>query len=302
MTIIQERSNIWQEICAEKRLFKPYVKTFIELAFSHGGFIAGGFARQVMTPMFDPREEAEDLGTVIHDYLGMGRNIERKNRWWKVGKSDIDIFFRTAKGRDSFFAAILKDASLASIPIFDSKTLACKEFDCGDVSIQVIVMCAGAVEDVLSSFDIENAMIAFDATHRYISSNWLELENTKTFHVANWSTCSYSASRTFKWLQKRDYSQLSKETAKEFPWRAIKEVEEIKKKSDLSDYELGSLNWRLSHKLKVMMPMLSSSDIVLLLGLMTFDNYNQNVGLKTLFERSGNDLNHQSFANGSIEA
>lgn len=299
MTIIKEPNNIWNELCEACRCLNEDTKRLITFAFNHGGFVAGGFAREVLTPMRaldanDDGQESEPLAWRVNRYLKRDSVIDRKNPWWKALRGDIDIFFPTINSRTAFFKAVALDNVLSKIPVFDSKTKACKEFDCEDTSVGVVVMCQGDVEDLLSSFDIQNAMIAFDDEYVYRDSSWLDLEAAKTFHVASWSTSTYAVARTFKWFSRRGYERFSLKTSREFPRRAMDEAAKLRAKPGLSEPDLHLLDYRLFAKLRAMLPLLSSEDIVLLMNVIPADNYGSNIALKTLVERG---MNVTSFSN-----
>lgn len=262
-------------------------KRLLTLAFNHGGYVAGGFARELLTPMRTMSEDGEDypLAWRLQKYLKRETPIDRENPWWKALRGDIDVFFPTVASRSEFFKDVAIDGILAKIPMFDSLTKACKEFDCEDTSVGVVMMCQGDIEDVLATFDIQNAMVAFDSEYVYRDSSWLDLETAKTFHVASWSTSTYAVARTFKWFSRRGYERFSHSTSREFPQRAMAEAEKLRAKPGLSEMDVHRLDYRLFYKLRNMLPLLSSEDVALLMNVIPTDNYGANIALKTLTER-----------------
>ena len=91
MTIIKEPSNIWNELCEDKRkALNEDTKRLLTFAFNHGGYVAGGFARELLTPMRPAGEDAEDwpLAWRLQSYLKRDTPIDRKNQWWKALRGD----------------------------------------------------------------------------------------------------------------------------------------------------------------------------------------------------------------------
>ena len=202
-------------------LVSEQTRELIEHAFSHGGYVAGGFALLVARAQC-----VGELTKVDDNVLRTGHRFN-KNTLVTGGKfagtmnTDVDVFFPTIESRDACLESFSVRDALDRWPCRDSVTGSSLEiFVDGVEKVQIIRKFVAPVFDNVRRFDMFNAMCAFDAANLYVPKGWLELEKQRALHVANWN--KWTVGRIFKYFSRKGYEVLTDETAAIFFDEAVK--------------------------------------------------------------------------------
>lgn len=243
------------------RIIGQQTATALRLAFKHGAYVAGGFARIIAV---------HELGTETGDdrirrYLGVGQSIERNARLWKASKGDVDLFFPHLKALELFWADVALDPVLKGIPIHPMKSNACVELDCDkDTVVQVITSRTAPIEMMLSGFDLYNAMVAFNGEEFIEPVGWRALEEQRMVHVVNW-TSPYVINRITKWFYKHHMKNLSPKTASEIGPYALEVVARLQKEPIVMPW--GTMTYHsVVNKLKKFLPLLPNEELARLIS------------------------------------
>lgn len=174
-----EIESLWPLI-SKPGVMHSSTKAIIELAFDHGGYIAGGFGRWAATSNRQVIERGE--------YAASG--------------GDIDLFFNTQEGWKSFVRCI--DTLKLNNTLIDTMTTSkgnlavdftVKKQDRehkynSPPKMQAIGCITGTPVQVMCTFDFVNCMFAITRENTYAASNALTLENEKVLGISSWSNSS----------------------------------------------------------------------------------------------------------------
>lgn len=179
----------------------PRIQEFINLAFSNGGYIAGGFANQLAKVHFDKNHD-------IKSYLC-------------YGGGDVDLYFQNGNMLNQFKEATkiefnepdLKNTDWVENHYMQSETR--KDYD-PKIKIQLIKAFFRPVDEMFETFDISNACVAYHDQKLIFEDlkTWQENENSKTVHVKHWGQWTFA--RVAKYLVLRDYSMIHNDCKNEF--------------------------------------------------------------------------------------
>lgn len=255
----------------ERRLFDT-TPDLVSLAFSHGAYVAGGFARIMISA---DNKSVDDLRDAIIEHRGLS--------------GDIDLFFPNDEAINSFLGALKRDRNLRrAFNANVSPTGACINFQNSVSQLQVVKRYTGDIIDVLSSFDIYNGMVAFNDKEKIVPSGWDELDDAKLLHVANWGS-DFTIARIVKWQMRHHLRGLTPKTSQELCENAFKVIEKLKK----APVELPwgpYTHHSVMSRMKELLTFLSDQDLLLVSTLPLKDAYNRNVALKMLASRGGVEL------------
>ena len=162
-------------LVSRKGTMHSTTKRIIEIAFDHGGFIAGGFGRWAATSTRSAMERGE--------YVARG--------------GDIDLFFESREGWAEFLRTIGKEEDLLSSMGMSQGNLAVNfvvrmrknEHSYNEPPPMQAVGCAtGTPSQILRSFDFVNCMFAITRNDSYAAQKASELEKEHVLGVSSWSS------------------------------------------------------------------------------------------------------------------
>jgi len=150
-------------------------KRIVEVAFDHGGFIAGGFGRWAATSNRSAMERGE--------YVACG--------------GDIDLFFHTREGWADFLRAVAREEDLLSSMGTSQGNLAVnfivrnrKDEHTYNAAppMQAIGCAVGTPTQILRSFDFVNCMFAITRDDTLAATQAVDLEKERVLGVSSWSS------------------------------------------------------------------------------------------------------------------
>lgn len=178
-----KRQSLWPKVLQQPGVMHSSTKEVIELAFSVGGYIAGGFARWA---------NADEISVISRSsYISLG--------------GDIDLFFRTEEGFKNFLtelckldkanSVIIKQISLSvgklAVNILFTPKLGQVQNSLNKMpTIQAIGCVVGEPEEVMQSFDFINCMIAFDDKNTWLNEDQELFERKKQLGISCWASRS----------------------------------------------------------------------------------------------------------------
>lgn len=173
----------------------------VKREFDQGSFIAGGFARRILTHLNpDDGFVSADIERQVRDMNG-----------YLVNGSDVDVFVtqphHVVVGDEDWFKMQMTTGAVYT------KRL-------GSMTLQVIDV-PRTQEETFDNFDIFNACVAFDAEHIYLPDGLLDFEDAGQLHVHNWKRPYFTVGRITKWMYRQGLSALSPETAGQFGTQAL---------------------------------------------------------------------------------
>lgn len=159
----------------------------IQVCLDSGGYIAGGFARQ----MFRCR-----------DHTLEGRAASWKHYLQHGG--DVDFFFKDRVDYERAIDGLMSAGFNASMHTVMSDTYVVSS-QAGNVIIQLIHGLFGPINEILSTFDITNARIAFESNALHHDERFADLEESGSLHV---SVCdgTKTLARVLSWKSRHGYS------------------------------------------------------------------------------------------------
>jgi hypothetical protein len=257
----------------EPALFGPQALATIELAFKHGAYIAGGFARQVLQ-FGDSRElrpgacPGKAYGTLCQ-YLGSGDRIDTTRRFWRAERGDIDLFFPSRTALIAFNIEI-SDSKLLSNVYCASTTHSATELHCDSTTrVQIVSHKPAPIDELLNGFDIYNAMVAFNHEETVIPPQWHALEAEKMVHVHSWEKFNIIL-RINKYYRRHGMNKLSPKSSSEIALRAFEIVHQIRT-NPLKVYLTNAPDMLTS--LKRLLPSIDSDGLALLMTVYSNDEY-----------------------------
>lgn len=162
-------------LVSRKGTMHSTTKKIIEIAFDHGGFIAGGFGRWAATSSRSAMERGE--------YVACG--------------GDIDLFFGSRDGWADFLRALGREGELLSSMGTSQGNLAVnflprsrkEEYTYNAPPPMQAVGCAtGTPVQILRSFDFVNCMFAITRDGSQAAQEALDLEKERVLGVSSWSS------------------------------------------------------------------------------------------------------------------
>jgi len=225
------------ETLRKTRVLSRPTAEVLNIVLNCGGFIAGGFARQVAHYTILPDDISKHCDgpeEMLSRYLEMSHGWTPNRRavtpYWRAESGDIDVFFPDQKSITESLTAAYDLARSAPMvfQIEDSPMCFAKEIVCNDRQrIQLITKYTGTVEEVLSSFDIHNAMCSLTRDHVTIPEEFEYLEKNKMLHL-NRTDSKWAFARLLKWQRKHKYIKLSPLTSTWLASRAIELFDQCK--------------------------------------------------------------------------
>lgn len=221
-------TNALNQVSVARSVLDPNTKQFMQLAFQHGAYCAGGFAALVARHTFFPGTQ-ETLMSDVSNHLNRNRQVLPNNssQYACTGKGDIDLFFPTSFAISNFYASDAVFNLLGSSAWSRSSALGLARehfFAQGTEKVQVITKYVAPIKEQLSTFDVYNAAVAFNDNHMFVPVGWKELEKTRTLHVNRWN--QFTATRVTKYMLKKGYTNLSSKTASEIYDKALEALKE----------------------------------------------------------------------------
>lgn len=275
MKFITEQTDVPEQ--AFRRLGENDGKQHLSIAmtlFGCGGYMAGGAARRWLR-----MQKAKQAKTALDEYSA--RDEWTRFRISLREQGDIDFFF---PDEESYFRATMALRHDFAIELVESATGAAMQFTISDVKYQLVKFDFAPIEQMLESFDIVNACVAYTLNTVTYSDKWEILELRKELDVINW-TSPHTICRVARYCQKNELT-LHRHASAKFAEYAVKHAIELR--ANPID---GHGEWRrkFSHKtlltwLSVMLPQMTNSDLVLLSAAYANEKYDWAV--RELFDRS----------------
>lgn len=255
----------------------------LKLVFNQGGWVAGGFARIVAhyyvldnEDVFAEDDELEnnDLCRAVDRHLDYGTPCDIKDPYRKFGKGDIDVFFEHQRQIDNFWRALQATGLKNNCKLEASVSGAAQEISINNcVRLQVIERYKGPIEDQLRSFDIFNAMCAFNDKQLLFPEGWDALERELMLHVQNW-TSPFIISRVTKWCYRHGYTKLSPKTATEIGDVAMNLIQSFKEKPYSPAWGGPPMTHEtIIKKMKRFLPQLTNDQLLLMTSVYPLDAY-----------------------------
>lgn len=269
----------------------PATKRFMQLAFHHGAYCAGGFAALIARQTIVPDPNSDTCTAVrLHTNRSQSCLPGDSTPFSSVGKGDIDLFFPSQAHVSGFYANDEVFNLLGQQAWSRTSVLGVARehfFGTGTEKVQVITRYTAPIKHQLSSFDILNAACAFNHQHMFVPTGWLELERERTLHVHRWN--QFTVGRVNKYMRRKGYISLSPKTASEIHDKAIcalKEIAELREKgtlSTLSQKDLpktiqafgGADPRKVAHRLHPYLPSFTNEQLLELSVLCPQGNYNE---------------------------
>lgn len=198
---------------------------FIQLAFDHGAYCAGGFATIVARATLNVfTNSGPEFYAAVTGHLNKSRRVTPNNtsQYATTGKGDIDLFFPSPQSIKEFYASdeVFHLLGTSAWSRLSALGLAREHFFCdGTEKVQVITKYTGQIKDLLSCFDIYNASVAFNKYHMIVPVGWFDLEKDRMLHVNRWN--NFTVGRVNKYMRNKGYDKLSSKTASEICDKAL---------------------------------------------------------------------------------
>lgn len=196
--------------------------TAFKIVWDHGGYIAGGFARMVAALDASARGELniypvwrrESSWRALESYTELVHAPPRppwegkaSTHWkWRGAVGDVDFFFPSEAAARAALGAVMN----AFGALAHCETTAAgyaEEVTYDQCRYQFITRVNGALEDVLSGFDLTNAKVALLPESILAPPEWLELEEARTIGIDLWNKPNLLW-RVKKWASKHLYLRL----------------------------------------------------------------------------------------------
>lgn len=206
-----DQSSSWMSILPRTGLTDDHRGFFMEL-MKNGAYISGGFARVVGRCLFQKQEILpfdDDPTHRIARYLYCHGQptVTPKDEYssvWKSGVGDVDFWFRTSEQAARSLQLLNRHAMTSKVPpqwIGSSPAAWAHEILWNRIIIQMIHKVHGAPQDLLSSFDLHNAMCYLDESGFHYTKDWFRYESRNELGINKID--SYSILwRVNKWCDK----------------------------------------------------------------------------------------------------
>ena len=280
----------------------------LNIAFKHGGYIAGGFGIVVARCEYLLKNHDEDdcdIRYAIRDHVGQYNGlIVTQNHYSSVNHGDIDVWFSNIDQLNSF----LNDPD--RLNMWNKELFRCEptltgcaleHIVAGTTRIQVIKQFLLPMHEQLSRFDIYNSMVGLTDTTLTIPEKWLELEQINTLHVHDWRTSQWTINRLFKYMNKKHYTTVTKETANKIADEVVNTLEWFaENKESMKDHRrnIGKFGQSLNKLqktvvmsapviklIKQFLPSMSNEKLMLMSSLLDYET-NYNYAMKEFINRN----------------
>lgn len=198
MLIERKDSYIWKYTVKHF----PTLSGLLNLAFSHGGYVAGGYPRKIVSPNLTHKEKADLFYHHMND-------------------SDVDLWFDKQESLDKFVSIVGRDNRFVVTNSYSNYAFNINF--CGKshffnrlsdeekyYKVQAVKCKIGSPKEVIGDFDLVNAMIGFNKTTTWEDNTRQELENQNKLDVSNWSKPNL-VSRIAKYVSEHRYSGFTTE-------------------------------------------------------------------------------------------
>lgn len=193
---VEEVEPLWP-LVSKEGVMHSMTKRLIEIAFDHGGFVAGGFGRWAATSNRSAVERGE--------YIACG--------------GDIDLFFNSRDGWSSYLIAVSKLENInkmlssvgvsqgnLAINLFPRAVYQKEHTYNAPPPMQAIGCASGTPQQILRSFDFVNCMFSIEARTSWAAKGALNLEKEGVLGVSAWSSRGL-VHRLSKYHNKYGYSR-----------------------------------------------------------------------------------------------
>lgn len=287
----------------------------LNIAFKHGGYIAGGFGIVIARTEYDVKNSDIDDNSdytsrvkyAIRNHIGLYNQKITKDPFSTAGHGDIDVWFSSSDQLSSF----MSDPD--RMKMWDDKFFTCEPTisDCalehivaGTTRIQVIKKFLLPMREQLSRFDIYNSMIGLTNTTLTIPEKWLELEQIRTLHVHDWRTSQWTINRLFKYMNKKNYRTVTNETANKIADEVVNTLEwfaankeSMKERKNVDKFNLNKLQKTVVLSMPVLklirqfLPNMNNEKLMLMSALLDHET-NYNYALKEFISRNASTNEH----------
>lgn len=274
------------DVLKKNRCISTLSRDFLNVAFKHGGYVAGGFARLVarhMLGLVDTKlyngDTVEMFCDAINAHLGHG-DLPKSNvsNFRNAGKGDIDVWFPDYKSLSEFENSpeLKQILTFGAYNVYSSPSVTncATEYVFQErVRIQVIKSWVMPRHEQLSRFDIYNAMCALDNESYTVPEHWEALERANMLHVTSWKS-PWTVTRVFKYMNRKGYKHITPETCSYMHAAALDAIEFIRKNPKPNDDQLKELSKRpcgqlgrldlrqISHRLKKLLPQMTNAQLL----------------------------------------
>lgn len=204
------------------KMMKPETRNLLQVAFDHGGYVAGGFGTIIARYHLGIIPDEERLWDAVRSHLGSPSST-REGMFANAGCGDIDIWFPDSH---SHMAFCRDERRLRGVALKETLTGSAEEhlID-GDARVQVIRNYLAPMRDQIAKFDIYNGSVAFNNEWLLVPEHFEMLERAHTIHVSTWES-PWTMNRFFKWIQrKRWYKHATPATAQYVYDQVLKMIE-----------------------------------------------------------------------------
>lgn len=202
------------------KLISRQTHDYLNVAFNHGGYVAGGFAVLVARHFLGIIDDDMFENCVmqhLHSHNQVTWEIAERSKFADAGKSDIDVFFPTKKHMNVFFDVAndknLVDSASGSWQVTSPSGKARNVMIKGCQKIQVITQYPATMDAQIAAFDIYNAAVAFNDKQLLVPDNFEYLERVNMLHVMKWNFPTLI--RVCKYLREKNYKAVSPKTCDE---------------------------------------------------------------------------------------
>lgn len=210
-----------------ERPFRVATRDLLQVAFDHGGYIAGGFGTIVGRHYLLKLPHQADLFDHIMRHLGDRRHGNERSIYKNVGRGDIDVWFPDAQSLGGFINDPRRLQMISSGIVVASPTVtgcALEHEVNEEVRVQVIQHFLMPMHQQLVRFDIYNAMVGLTDTTITFPEHWVELEEKRMLHVSNWAS-PWTINRFFKWQRVKGYQHVTPSVADHLIDEVFKAIE-----------------------------------------------------------------------------
>lgn len=251
----------------------------IQIAFDHGAYVAGGFARQVISTAIDVEFvfKTPDCSRILR-YLGHPNvlpNGQPNSTFWKAGCGDIDVFFPDVASLHRFWSDIERSLPNSNSVVRMSATAtpnACELLCDGNVVVQIITGFYAPIEEQLKAFDFFNAMVAFNDKEAIVPEHWHELDKANVLHIVR-CTSIFTPHRVNKWFRKHGYKHLTPASSAMLTAHVLELVSKLKQSPHVPRNGIAITDLQIIGKMKYILPSLSNDDLLALVSFYPVDQY-----------------------------
>ena len=196
--------------------------SLLQLAFEHGGYIAGGFAALVARHVVMLTSNGDFYASIMRHTNGPIKSLMTE---FKI-HGDIDVWFPSEPCLNHFLNDVRR--SIVDLSVAPTKTgSAIEHIVDGDVRVQVVTRWLRPVQEQLAHFDIYNAMVGLTNDTLTVPDQWEALERANMLHVSSWASC-WTVGRVLKYINSKGYTALTPSTAMHMYDEACKALEQVK--------------------------------------------------------------------------